>query len=78
MAFHFLFPEEAKNESRTVTPVNLGNLPRHTFLFVEFYCVDPGCDCRRVVLNVIDTKSQRHVATIGDNPAWSCLVPLCP
>jgi preprotein translocase subunit SecA len=65
MAFHLLFPEEAKNESRTVTPVNLGNLPGHTFLFVEFYCVDPGCDCRRVMLNVIDTESQKHVATIS-------------
>ena len=65
MAFHVLFPEEAKKESRTVTPVNLGKLPGHTFLFVEFYCVDPVCDCRRVMLNVIDTESQKHVATIN-------------
>ncbi len=35
MAFHVLFPTEAKNESRTITPVNLGGLPGHTFLFVE-------------------------------------------
>jgi hypothetical protein len=39
MAFHLLFPEEANNESRTVTPINLGDLPGHTFLFMEFYCV---------------------------------------
>jgi hypothetical protein len=65
MAFHLLFPEEAKQETRTVTPVNLGNLPGHTFLFTEFYCVDPECDCRRVMLNVIDTKTHKHVATIN-------------
>jgi len=65
MAFHLLFPEEAKNKSRTVTPVNLGNLPGHTFIFMEFYCVDPGCDCRRVMINVIDTENDEHVATIN-------------
>jgi hypothetical protein len=65
MAFHVLFPDEAKQESRTVTPVNLGDLPGHTFLFVEFYCVDPQCDCRRVMLNVIDTETHKQVATIN-------------
>ena len=45
--------------------MNLGNLPGHTFLFMEFYCVDPDCDCRRVMLNVLDTESDKRVATIN-------------
>lgn len=65
MAFHVLFPDEAKQETRVVTPVNLDGLPGHTFLFTEFYCVDPECDCRRVMFNVIDTKTQKQVATIN-------------
>jgi hypothetical protein len=65
MALHVLFPDEAKHESRTVTPVDLGDLPGHTFLFVENYCVDPGCDCRRVILSVIDTQTREQVTTIN-------------
>lgn len=65
MAFHILFPDEAKKETRTLTPVTSSGAAGHTYLFMEFYCVDPGCDCRRVMLNVIDTESREHVATIN-------------
>jgi hypothetical protein len=65
MAFHLLFPEEAKQETRTVTPVNRGNLPGHTFLFTEFYCVDPKCDCRRVMFDVLDATTRKRVAMIN-------------
>jgi len=65
MGFHILFPEEAESECRAVTPVNIGGLPERTFLFVEAYCVEPECDCRRVMLNVIDAESRDQVATIN-------------
>src|SRR5450759_4670754 len=65
MSFHLLFPEEAKNETRTVTPMNHDHLPSRAFAFLEFYCVDPSCDCRRVILNVIDPKNGKQVATIN-------------
>ena len=65
MHFHVLFPEEAKNECRSITPINHGRLPNRTFLFMELYCVEPRCDCRRVVINVVDTENRRHVATIN-------------
>jgi hypothetical protein len=65
LAFHALFPEEAENESRTVLPMNDDSLPSHSFLFAEAYCVEHGCDCRRVMLNVIDLETQSHVATIN-------------
>lgn len=64
-AFHVLFPREAKEECRTITPFNHASLPRRTFLFMELYCDEPRCDCRRVMLNVYDTERRQHVATIN-------------
>jgi hypothetical protein len=63
--FHTLFPAEARNECRTITPINQVGLPNHTFLLMELYCSEPQCDCRRVLLNVIDTESGQQVATIS-------------
>jgi len=65
MAFHLLFSEEAKNETRAVTPVFPGKVTGHRYMLMEFFCVDPGCDCRRVMINVLDTEDDMHVATIN-------------
>ncbi len=65
VAFHALFPEEAENEVRTVTPSGDGSLPPRTFLFVEAYCVEKDCDCRRVMINVVDAEQREQVATIN-------------
>jgi len=65
VAFHVLFPEEARDECRTVTPFNDRVLPSRTFLFVEAYCVQPHCDCRRVMITVIDPERSEQVATIN-------------
>ena len=65
VGFHFLFPDEAANECRTVTPVGRADLPRRTFVFMEAYCAEPQCDCRRVMLNVIDAETRDHVTTIN-------------
>ncbi|MDA0349822.1 MAG: hypothetical protein O3C43_22350 [Verrucomicrobia bacterium] len=43
----------AWNETRVLTVKDPGfGLPPGEFAFVEFYCADPSCDCRRVVLQV--------------------------
>ena len=65
MPFHVLFPEEARTECRTVTPINQAALPNRTFLFRELYCVEPRCDCRRVIFHVFDAEARRHVASIN-------------
>jgi len=65
LAFHALFPEEAEKEYRSVHPMNDDSLPSHTFVLSEAYCVEPDCDCRRVMLNVLDTDTDTHVATIN-------------
>jgi hypothetical protein len=60
IGFHLLFPDEAANECRTVIPVGRTDLPRRTFVLTEAYCADPQCDCRRVMLNVIDAETHSH------------------
>lgn len=65
LPFHRLFPQQAKDECRTLSPVHHQVLPPHTFLLVEFYCVEPHCDCRRVLLNVMDVDDRKQVATIS-------------
>jgi hypothetical protein len=61
IGFHLLFPDEASGECRTVIPVGRANLPHRTFVFMEAYCADPQCDCRRVMLNVIDAETHNQV-----------------
>ena len=65
IGFHLLFPDEAENECRTVIPVGRADLPDRTFAFLEAYCADPECDCRRVMLNVIDAETHNQVATLN-------------
>ena len=65
LTFHTLFPDEADAEYRTVIPYQQAGIPKRPFRFVELYCVEPGCDCRRVMLNVMDIDADEHVATIN-------------
>lgn len=48
-----LFPEQAMAETRTITMRGHALLPDDEYALVESYCPDPGCDCRRVMLNVL-------------------------
>jgi hypothetical protein len=53
--FHNYFPELAERETRSLTVLpgsNLG-LPPGEYGFLEMYCDEPGCDCRRVFLHVV-------------------------
>jgi len=71
LPFILFFPEVAKRETlslrvRDVTdPPDPRRLPADEYAFPELYCVDPGCDCRRVMLNVVCRSRQVHVATIN-------------
>lgn len=48
--FHSRFPDVAERETRTVTVIDSSdfNLPPAHYSFLEMFCDDPGCDCRRV------------------------------
>ncbi|MBI5545849.1 MAG: hypothetical protein HY901_18320 [Deltaproteobacteria bacterium] len=57
--FHSRFPEIAEAETRSITvPAdNPWKLPAASYGFLDMYCDEPGCDCRRVMLFV--TSSAR-------------------
>jgi len=65
VSFNTLFPEVEAREIRVITPVGSATLPERQFALLELYCRTRGCDCRRVMINVIDVEQERHVATIN-------------
>lgn len=65
MAFDHVFLEIARTESRAIHTLDAAGATNGTFLFREFYCTDPGCDCRRVILQVHWVEKQQVAATIN-------------
>lgn len=66
-----LFPDIAKRETREITvlppgyPAASPRIPPGRYGFVELYCVEPDCDCRRVMINVLNADATAHLATIN-------------
>ena len=70
--FHTHFRDLAAHETRSVTVRGTPGLPDGEYGFIEFYCDDPGSDCRRVVINVMcSTTGARIWASI--NYGWESL-----
>ena len=67
------FPELAVRETRSVTVTGRQDLPDGEYGFVELYCDEPGCDCRRVMIDVLrpETGWRKIWATI--NYGWESL-----
>jgi hypothetical protein len=65
--FFAIDPELAARETRVMhTLVPQGKLPVGSYGLLEFYCPDPNCDCRRVMLNVAEEKRpDRFLASIS-------------
>lgn len=55
LSFHALLPDVAANETRVIKIADsrLGIKPGDYF-FMELYCVDKDCDCRRAMIQVTD------------------------
>jgi hypothetical protein len=63
---HHLLPELARRETRTITVPEVGApLPADDYALVESYCDEVGCDCRRVMLNVLSVAGGRVEAVIA-------------
>jgi hypothetical protein len=59
--FYVVDPELAARETRVInTLVWQDDLPVGSYGLLEFYCPDPACDCRRVMLNVAEEKQPNH------------------
>ncbi|NLY92990.1 MAG: hypothetical protein GXY23_03080 [Myxococcales bacterium] len=65
MPFDTVFPDLAKNEVRVIHALDHHQLPKGAYLFREFYCHEPRCDCRRVLLQVYWAEGRRVAATIN-------------
>ncbi len=64
--FHEWCPEIACDEYRSIHLMNDPELPDGEYGFVELYCTEKGCDCRRVVFWVVATHlPEPHVATLN-------------
>jgi hypothetical protein len=61
------FPVVGARETRSVTVTNRQDLPEGEYGFLEFYCDEPGCDCRRVMIDVLrpETGWSKIWATIS-------------
>ena len=65
--FHQYFPEIAKVETRNIAisgEANIG-LPAGNYAFLEMFCNESGCDCRRVFFWVLSERSRNCVAVIA-------------
>jgi hypothetical protein len=64
--FGALFPEIARTETRTLTLlVKRPAIPADTYGLLEMFCVDKGCECRRVMLNVVSQRTMKTLATVN-------------
>jgi hypothetical protein len=65
-AFHEFFPEIAEKETRIVTifQSDKSHLPRGEYAFLEMFCDEPGCDCRRVFFFVMSSPKKNVEAVI--------------
>ncbi len=64
--FYSAFPDVAKAETRSITLTNHSfGLPPDHYGFLEMYCDDPGCDCRRVFFCVVSPRNNDPLAVIA-------------
>ena len=61
------FSEVGARETRSVTVTRRQDLPDGEYGFLELYCDEPGCDCRRVMIDVLrpETGWSKIWATIS-------------
>jgi hypothetical protein len=67
-AFFTRYPREAAQETRTILVPSGEPVPADSYGFIEFFCAEPGCDCRRVLVSVVARSTQRVMATL--NYGW--------
>lgn len=59
------FRELGWKETRTATTMNGSDLPDDSYAFIEMYCNEQGCDCRRVIFEVVSEKRKKPVAYVS-------------
>jgi hypothetical protein len=63
------FPGLGDRETRVATFMDVDEIPAGKYFFLEFYCDDEACDCRRVIIKVIlESPEPEIIASI--NYGW--------
>ena len=77
-----VFPQKSQSELRTATLTeDTHGIPAGIYVFTEYFCTDLNCNCQRVLIKVLNPKSEsdrypREVATIsytwstGEDEVW--------
>jgi hypothetical protein len=60
-----LFPQQGTAETRVLLVQGSAPLPDDEYGLLDSYCVETGCHCRRVMLNVAGRGQQKFLASIG-------------
>jgi hypothetical protein len=88
--FHHLAEEQASREVRDVTFKGHPIIPDDSYALLEYYCVDPECDCQLVVLEVFSKRLSKPVGRLifkfapvsvdadSPNPCIDRMVPQAP
>lgn len=65
--FYLKFPAIAQRETRTVTLFSKSgfDLPAGDYTFLEMFCDEPGCDCRRAFFFVSSSGREHAIAVIA-------------
>lgn len=70
--FYTRFPDVAWKEMRSATVRDMPPLPTGEYGFLELYCDERACDCRRVIIQVLSSSAPSTIwATI--NYGWETL-----
>lgn len=65
MPFYIGFEDEAKEMKRFKVTSNKLDVPSDDYMFIENYCFDKDCDCRKVMINAVGKKDPgKFLATI--------------
>lgn len=60
--YHQVFPDSLDPIATLTLTRKTGAIPKGTYRFIECYCTDPECDCRRVLLLVLNDKRKEKAA----------------
>lgn len=64
--FGELFPEVAAEETRSIIARGHKILPDGVYGYIDCYCADPSCDCRRAMVIVVrEERPDKTLATIS-------------
>jgi hypothetical protein len=67
------FPDLAARETRSVTVAGRIDIPDGDYGFLELFCDEPDCDCRRVMIVVLRSDTEWNKIWASINYGWESI-----